>query len=123
MRFREKDERGLHPTEAECPKGKTQIITILFMAIRGFAPITPVPPKARNRACFHSVGAFSGSSFGIAQKNQKASVFHRFGRGFRLGLNATQRLRNDIEVVLRGGYTPRGHAPPELVFLIEFKDK
>lgn len=33
MRFREKDKRGLHPSEAECPKGKTQIITILFVDI------------------------------------------------------------------------------------------
>lgn len=33
MRFREKDERGMRPSEAERPKGKTQIIIILFVEI------------------------------------------------------------------------------------------
>ena len=52
---------------------------LAFVAIRGFAPITPVPPKARNRAFFCVDIAYRRCSFGIAQKNQKASVFHSMG--------------------------------------------
>ena len=69
MRFREKDERGLRPSEAERPKGKTQIITILFVGIA-------LTPGGRSDAeCdFHSVGAFSGSSFRLV-KRTKSKVF------------------------------------------------
>lgn len=49
MRFREKDERGLHPSEAECPKGKTQIITKLYQAIRGATP-RPYNPWSKRDA-------------------------------------------------------------------------
>ena len=46
MHFREKDKRGLHPSEAECPKGKTQITINLFVAIRGATP-RPYNPRSK----------------------------------------------------------------------------
>ena len=67
MRFREKDKRGLRPSAAERPKGKTQIIIILFVAI----VLTP-DGRSDAESDFHSVGACSGHSFGIAQRNRKA---------------------------------------------------
>lgn len=75
MRFREKDERGLRPSETERPKGKTQIIIILFVEIA-------LTPGRRSEAeCnFHSVGAFSGISFRLVEKKQKPKFPHIFGR-------------------------------------------
>ena len=48
-----------------------------FVAIRGFAPITPVPPKARNRA-FFCVDIAVGDFFSL-RKEAKERVFHSIG--------------------------------------------
>lgn len=48
MRFREKDKRGLRPSVAERPKGKTQIKTISYMAIRGATPRPYNPRRERD---------------------------------------------------------------------------
>ena len=105
MRFREKDERGLRPSEAERPKGKTQIIIILFVEIA-------LTPGGRSEAeCnFHSVGAFSGSSFRLV-KRTKSKVFAYIWAHYRAGLYAIQGLRETFECLLRGGYTPRTRRP------------
>ena len=117
MRFREKDKRGLRSSVAKRPKGKTQIITLLFVGI------ALTPGRRSDAECgFHSVGAFSGSSFRLV-KRTKSKVFAYIRAHWRAGLYATQGLREDIEVFLRGGYTPREGAPPELVLLTKFVDK
>ena len=105
MRFREKDERGLRPSVAERPKGKTQIIIILFVEIA-------LTPGGRSEAeCnFHSVGAFSGSSFRLV-KRTKSKVFAYIWAHYRAGLYATQGLRNGIGAVLGWGCAPRTRRP------------
>lgn len=52
----------------------------LQLAIRGFAPITPVPPSARNRAHLRSAGSADGFLFWHCpkEKTEKASVFHKY---------------------------------------------
>ena len=69
MRFREKDERGLRPSVAERPKGKTQITIILFVEI-------VLTPDGRSGAeCdFHSVGSAEGVLW-HCPKNQRLEEY------------------------------------------------
>ena len=70
MRFREKDERGLHPTEAECPKGKTQIRTKLYFVDIVLSSRTRAFRLRRGTEPIFTPWALPRAFFGIAQRTK-----------------------------------------------------
>ena len=98
----------MHPTEAECPKGKTQIITILFVAIRGATPRPYNPRRKRDASPIYlRLLPTGGFLSGIAQKETKRLVFF-IGLG---GLVRHHVLRETFECLL-GGVTPPAQGAP-----------
>ena len=68
MRFREKDERGMRPSVAERPKGKTQIKY-------AFVDIALTPGRRSNvESGFHSVGSAEGVLW-HCPKNQRLEEY------------------------------------------------